>query len=80
MSTILTRNTQNWQKRQDRNFYSEKSQGEEGSRFVVYDVSLPDVYLKVEYRSDSYGDDKGVAGVQFVTAATKTVQEFKAIN
>ena len=48
-----------------------------GEFYEVYDVGLQNgVFMKVQYLTDSYGDNERVGGVEFVKAKEKTVTAY----
>jgi len=58
----------------------EGEQGEEGEATEVYQSKLyPSIYVKFELRTDSYGDNEHVIGVQFVKPIIKEVTDFEPI-
>lgn len=58
-------------------YQGEKSQGETGEGFDVYDIGQDPVYLKVSKSIDSYGDNEEITGIKLVLSQqkTKTVYE-----
>lgn len=55
-------------------------QGEEGNFFMYYKIlSEENLYMEVEYYTDSYGDNESVRKVQFVKSSPKTVIVFENI-
>lgn len=56
------------------NSYGEGIQGEEGLSFEVFETDgLDGYFVKLEIRTDSYGDNERISGVQFVKPKEKTV-------
>lgn len=62
--------------KESKNFYDEKSQGEEGERVSVFNVG-EDLFLKVIETSDSYGGGVGVSSVRFVEKKQKVVEVYE---
>lgn len=58
-------------------YYKEKNQGEEGERVQILDIGIEDVYLKVVYKSDSYGSNETLDSIRFVTSTSKTVKVYE---
>jgi len=58
----------------------EGEQGEEGLSYEVYSTPYPDLYIKLEVKTDSYGYNEHVSGIQFVEPKEKVVQEFIPLN
>lgn len=61
---------------ESKNFYDEKSQGEEGERVLVFDVG-EDLFLKVIETSNSYGEELGIKTVKFVQQFEKTIKVYE---
>jgi len=57
----------------------EGDQGEEGLSYEVYKLSGTDIYIKLEVRTDSYGDNESITGIQFVQPTEKLVKVFETI-
>jgi anaerobic ribonucleoside-triphosphate reductase len=55
-------------------------QGEEGLSYEVYSTPYPELYIRLEVKTDSYGDNEHVSGIQFVEPKEKVIQEFTLIN
>jgi hypothetical protein len=56
----------------------EGSQGDENTFVKIYQsVQQPEIYVKVEYFTDSYGNGSYVRGVQFVQPREKVVTVFE---
>ena len=53
--------------------------GAEGLSYEVYKLPNSDIYVKLRITTDSYGDEKQVAGIEFVEPIQKTVTQFKSI-
>lgn len=53
-------------------------QGAEDIYAKVYKIKSEDnLFLKIEYFTDSYGDNESVRSVKFVIPSTKTIQVFE---
>lgn len=52
------------------NYWDEKNQGEEGDKEVVYDIGN-NLYLKLGYKNDSYGDNETLDSIKFVLKKEK---------
>lgn len=61
---------------ESKNFYDEKSQGEEGERTLIFDVG-EDLFLKVIETSNSYGEESGISSIKFVEEKSKTVKVYE---
>jgi hypothetical protein len=56
-------------------------QGESDNYAKIYKiVGEDDLYLKVEFETDSYGSNDGVVGVQFVRPIKKTIIGFEPVK
>lgn len=55
-------------------------QGEEGVSFEVYKTSFDGMYVKLTIKTDSYGDNERITGIQFVKPTTKTVSVFEPVS
>ena len=56
------------------------SQGDEGQTFEIYSTPIEGVYVKLDVRTDSYGDNEFVHGLAFVKPVEKVVQFFEPIS
>lgn len=64
-----------------RNYWSEKTQGENSKKVEIYEVDKKaKVFLKLERTTDSYGDNERLVGVSFVTPKEVKVTAFEPIN
>ncbi len=59
------------------NSYGEGTEGEYNSWCNIYRIKGEDLFLKVIYYTDSYGEERGISGIQFVQEVKKTVKTFK---
>jgi len=57
----------------------EGDQGEEGLKYEVYHIPKTEFYIRLEIRTDSYGDNQSVTGIQFVKPTEKIVKVFESI-
>jgi hypothetical protein len=61
----------------DSSYGGDGVQGEYDSYADIYKIlSEEDLYLKVEYITDSYGDSARVESIQFVVPKVKTIQKY----
>lgn len=64
--------------KQPGDYWQEKYQGGESRRYDVYDLQDGSgLFLKVEYESDSYGDNEYITSIQFVEPKTKSVTVYE---
>lgn len=61
---------------ESKDFYDEKSQGEEGERVLVFDVG-GGLFLKVIETSNSYGEETGISSVKLVERKEKVVEVYE---
>jgi len=48
-----------------------------GERYVVYDAKLEDGYfVKISYKTDSYGDNEEIIGIEFVKGKEKKITKY----
>lgn len=59
------------------NYYSNKDQEVEGERWIVCQLPINDIKIKVTYVSDSYGTEMGIKGIEFVDTVVKTIQVYE---
>lgn len=59
------------------NYYSEKYDGDNSEKIIIYRLGIEDWHLKLTLRTDSYGDNEIVAGVRFVKPIIKQVTDFE---
>ena len=58
--------------------YGEGEQGFEGQTFEIYQYG--EIFIKLDIRSDSYGDNEHIAGLQFVKPIVKSVESFEPLT
>jgi len=56
-----------------------EEQGEYGEYYKIYSTPEPEVFLKVTYRTDSYGSNDFVQSAQFVKVTEKKVTVYESI-
>jgi len=55
------------------------SQGDENSYYNIYKFKDEDLYISVEYYTDSYGNGEYIRGIQFVKETEKKVKSYDPI-
>lgn len=60
------------------NSYGDGEQGAEGQSYEIYEYK--GMFIKLDVRTDSYGDNEFVRGVQFVEPIEKTVLVYEPIK
>lgn len=65
---------------QSSDYYSEKDQGEVGTKEIIYKLDFDDLHLKVLYISDSYGENETIKSVQFVKAVKKEITVYEPVK
>ena len=63
-----------------RNQYGDGEQGAEGQSFEIYSTPMDGVFVKLDVRTDSYGDNEFVHGLTFVKPKEQIVQIFEPIT
>lgn len=62
-------------------YHSEKNQGEYGERKAIIKLDEktygPDLYVKIIYNTDSYGNEEFIAGVKITKPVTKTITSYE---
>ena len=67
--------------KEPRNYWSEKTQGENSKKVEIYEVDKQaKIFLRIEKTTDSYGDNESLVGVSFVTPKEVKVTAFQPIN
>lgn len=59
------------------NYDEDKNSGEEGSRIEVRTTKIPGTFVRIEYHSDSYGDNEALHSLKLVKPVTKTVTDYE---
>lgn len=62
---------------ESRGYWDEKSQGDEGEKTEVYDLSEGGLFLKIVRTSDSYGSENGISLIKFCESKTKEIQVYE---
>lgn len=57
----------------------EGNQGDEGVSYEVYKIPYDNLYVRLTIKTDSYGDNEYVSGIEFVQPIEKTIQTFESI-
>jgi len=57
----------------------EGEQGVEGVKFEIYELPFDNLFLKLEIRTDSYGDNERIEAIQFARATEKVVTVYEEI-
>lgn len=60
------------------NSYGDGEQGAEGQKYEIYQYK--GLFIKLDIRTDSYGENESVRGIQFVTPTEKTVLVYEPIK
>lgn len=56
-------------------------EGENDQYYMIYKVkSVDDLYLKIEFRTDSYGENDSIVGCQFVVPKEQKITVFESIK
>lgn len=58
-------------------YYQERYDGAEVVRETVYETDIPNLFLKVERSTDSYGENEGIIAVKFVEQKEKLVTVYE---
>ena len=64
----------------DSNYGQEVYQGGETYKRVIYDIGEKDIFVKVTYAYDSYGNNEYLSQIQFVSPVIKSVTDYEPIN
>lgn len=54
-------------------------QGESGEHYRVYSTPVPEIFMKITYGTDSYGDNEYITTVAFVKQSEKSVIIYEPI-
>lgn len=54
-------------------------QGEENSYYNIYKLKGEDLYISVEYYTDSYGNGDYIRGIQFVKETEKKIKSYNPL-
>lgn len=60
--------------------YSDGVQGEEDNYYKIFKIDGESEFLRVEYYTDSYGDNEAVRGVSFVSPVEKVINSFEPVK
>ena len=63
----------------EKEVHGEGEQGVEGLKYEIYQLPFDDLFLKIEIRTDSYGDNERVESIQFAIASEKVVKVYDPI-
>ena len=63
-----------------KDYYQEKSQGDEGERIEVRDLKYEGLFLKVTFTSDSYGDGDQPTSFEFVKPVQKNITDYEPVK
>lgn len=58
---------------------TQKEDDDDDQTITIYDVGIPEVYLKVTTQYNSYGDYAGVCSIQFVKPVVKQITDFEVL-
>ena len=59
--------------------YNERVEGEEDTYYKIYEISGEDLFLRVQFFTDSYGSNPIIRGVNFVKKQTKTIDTYEIL-
>jgi hypothetical protein len=57
--------------------YNYAQQGEEDLVYEVYKTADPKTFVKLEIRTDSYGENERITSIQFVGKVSKTISVYE---
>lgn len=60
-------------------YHEEKYQGTEDTRIEIWDLHQDNLLVKLDYTTDSYGDNERLTNIQFVKPITKSVTDYESI-
>lgn len=64
-----------------RNYWNEKSEGGEDVRTEVYEIDKAEnIFLKIQRRTDSYGDNETLCSITFVKPIEVKVTVYEPVN
>ena len=59
--------------------YQEGVQGEEDRYYEIYKILEEDLFVRIEFFTDSYGESPSITGINFVKKQTKTIETYEVL-